>query len=231
MAQADSNISTTAPVDSTRRRFLSQAAGVAAGGTVLALATITPGPSTAAPATPLDASKASHHPEVSNPDAEIIAAGKAFEPLLSKYLDVRFIWTRLAREARAEMEAKFPPDDFEGLPGKHQKWIFHGEVRDRNGCSNASDRLSAIREEMEPIADSIRSSAAETIEGLRAKTLVAIWDCQPVCATHEGGFEFSNERSHWSLFHAAVTVTGLSEMVSAIDIRLQIDAGIPQEGE
>jgi len=39
MAQADSNISTTAPVDSTRRRFLSQAAGVAAGGTVLALAT------------------------------------------------------------------------------------------------------------------------------------------------------------------------------------------------
>jgi len=32
---------------------------VAAGGTVLALATITPGPSTAAPASPLDASKAS----------------------------------------------------------------------------------------------------------------------------------------------------------------------------
>jgi hypothetical protein len=30
------------PVDSTRRRFLSQAAGVAAGGTVLALATVPP---------------------------------------------------------------------------------------------------------------------------------------------------------------------------------------------
>ena len=59
MAQADFNNSTTAPVDPTRRHFLSQAAGVAAGGTVLALATITPGPSTAAPATPLDASKAS----------------------------------------------------------------------------------------------------------------------------------------------------------------------------
>jgi hypothetical protein len=42
MAQADSNISTPAFVDPTRRRFLSQAAGVAAGGTVLALATIPP---------------------------------------------------------------------------------------------------------------------------------------------------------------------------------------------
>jgi len=79
------------PIDPTRRRFLSNAAGVAAGGTALALATITPGPSTAAPATPLDASKASHPPEVSNPDAEIVAAGMAFEPLLSRYLDARFI--------------------------------------------------------------------------------------------------------------------------------------------
>jgi len=155
----------------------------------------------------------------------------AFEPLLSRYLDVQFIWARLARDAQAEMEAKFPPDDFEGLPGKHPKWIFHGEVLDRNGCSNARDRLSAIHEEMEPIADSIRSSGAETIEGLRAKTLVAMWDCLPMCATHEGGFEFENDESHWSLFHAAAAVTGLAEMVSAIDIRLQIDAGIPQEGE
>jgi len=37
MAQANSNNSITASVDPTRRRFLSQAAGVAAGGTVLAL--------------------------------------------------------------------------------------------------------------------------------------------------------------------------------------------------
>ena len=213
MAQADSNISTTAPVDSTRRRFLSQAAGVAAGGTVLALATITPGPSTAAPATPLDASKASHPPEVSNPDAEIVAAGRAFKPLLSKYLDAQFVWTRLAREAESP------------------KWIFHSEVSEQNGCTEAAARLSAIWQEMEPLSDLIREAAAETIEGLRAKTLVAIWDCQPDCATHEGGFEFADRRSHWSLFHAAAAVTGLSEMVSAIDIRLQIDAGIPQEGE
>jgi hypothetical protein len=38
MAQADSKNTTAAPVDQTRRRFLSTAAGIAAGGTVLALA-------------------------------------------------------------------------------------------------------------------------------------------------------------------------------------------------
>ena len=42
------------PVDPTRRRFLSQAAGVAAGGTVLALAAIPPTPAAAAPAGALD---------------------------------------------------------------------------------------------------------------------------------------------------------------------------------
>jgi hypothetical protein len=38
------------PTAPTRRRFLSQAAGVAAGGTILALTTIPPAPATAAPA-------------------------------------------------------------------------------------------------------------------------------------------------------------------------------------
>ena len=46
--------SITAPAVSTRRHFLSQAAGVAAGGTVLALATIPPVPAAAAPASPVD---------------------------------------------------------------------------------------------------------------------------------------------------------------------------------
>jgi hypothetical protein len=49
MAQADFKNSITAPAVSRRRRFLSQAAGVAAGGTVLALATISPASAAAAP--------------------------------------------------------------------------------------------------------------------------------------------------------------------------------------
>jgi hypothetical protein len=57
MTQADRVLSTprlNTPVDPTRRRFLSQAAGVAAGGTVLALATVPPAPAASAQASPQD---------------------------------------------------------------------------------------------------------------------------------------------------------------------------------
>jgi hypothetical protein len=52
MAQADFNNSTTAPVDQTRRGFLSNAASIAAGGTVLAMATTHPAPAIASQRVP-----------------------------------------------------------------------------------------------------------------------------------------------------------------------------------
>src|ERR1019366_6177650 len=52
MAQADSKNSTTAPVDQTRRGFLSNAASIAAGGTVLAMATTHPAPAIASQRVP-----------------------------------------------------------------------------------------------------------------------------------------------------------------------------------
>ena len=53
MAQADSHNITAATAAPTRRRFLSQAAGVAAGSAVITLGTIPPRPAMAAPASPL----------------------------------------------------------------------------------------------------------------------------------------------------------------------------------
>jgi hypothetical protein len=76
MAQVNSENSTDAPVVQSRRRFLSQAAGVAAGGTVLALATIPPVSAVAAPASPLDAANAS--PALR---AAVIALGEAHDRL------------------------------------------------------------------------------------------------------------------------------------------------------
>jgi hypothetical protein len=54
MAQVNSDNSTLMPAVSTRRHFLTQAAGVTAGSAVLALATIPPGAALAAPAGALD---------------------------------------------------------------------------------------------------------------------------------------------------------------------------------
>jgi hypothetical protein len=65
MAQATSNNSITEPVVSTRRRFISQAAGAAAGGTALALATIPPASAAAPPVSSLD-------PDSVHPDAVLL---------------------------------------------------------------------------------------------------------------------------------------------------------------
>src|SRR5712664_2758638 len=62
MAQADSNNSTTALAVPSRRLFLSHAAGLAAGGTVLALAVVSPTPAAAALPTDLALSAAKASP-------------------------------------------------------------------------------------------------------------------------------------------------------------------------
>ena len=84
---------------------------------------------------------------------------------------------------------------------------------------------------MEPLAKAIRDADVTTIASLRAKALVAIWDSLPSCAEHEGVFCLEDERSHWSLFSGAIAVTGLSNMVDALQNELQLDASAARDGE
>jgi hypothetical protein len=74
MAQVDSENNTVMPVVQSRRRFLSQSAGMAAGGAVLALATIPPAPAIAAPASALDPANAS--PVSADPIFDLIEGHK-----------------------------------------------------------------------------------------------------------------------------------------------------------
>jgi hypothetical protein len=175
--------------------------------------------------------------DTSSPDAEIISAGKKLEPLLTRYVTAKLEWAKLNRADHAEANAKFGADYTSDAwskpnPGTSPATKFLTKVSKRNGCDRADEELSAIHEEMDPLANLIRYTPTETVAGLRAKTLVAIWDCLPLGADHQGCFSFDNDDdSYRSLFHAAAALTGLSDMTSAIDIQLQIDAGIPQDGE
>jgi hypothetical protein len=84
MAQVDSENTTGMPVVSTRRRFLSQAAGVAAGGTVLALATVRPSMAATAPASPLNAANVS--PALSAAARALDDAGDAWKAAKAAYV-------------------------------------------------------------------------------------------------------------------------------------------------
>jgi hypothetical protein len=88
MAKADCVLSTpptNTPINTTRRRFLSQTAGVAASGAVLALATIPPAPAIAAPASPLDPANAS--PVGADPIFAVIEGHKAARAIVYSAID------------------------------------------------------------------------------------------------------------------------------------------------
>jgi hypothetical protein len=146
-------------------------------------------------------------------DAETVAAAEEFEPLLRKYIPAYFEWTKLSRAAHAEAREKFG-DDYSSdgwskpLAGTSPGTAFLYEAHKRNGCDQASRATGVLREEMEPLAEAIRDADITTIVGLRAKTLVAIWDALPMYSGHDGVFDLDDERIHWSLFSGAIAVTG-----------------------
>lgn len=80
-------------------------------------------------------------------------------------------------------------------------------------------RLSVLYEEIEKLADSIRQAPVEGLGALRAKALVAIFDCWPLEAS-ANTFSFGDEGSHWSLFDALLSVTGLYDLFFSIEDRL-----------
>jgi hypothetical protein len=162
-------------------------------------------------------------------DAETVAAAEEFEPLLRKYIPAHFEWEKLSRAAHAEAREKFG-DDYSSdgwskpLAGTSPGTAFLYEVHKRNGCDQAAHATSILYEKMEPLAEAIRDADIATIAGLRAKTLVAIWDGIPRYSEHDGVFCLDDERIYWSLFSGAIAVTGLSNMVDALQNELQVAA-------
>jgi hypothetical protein len=103
-----------------------------------------------------------------------------------------------------------------------------GRITERNGCDAASDRLSALAEAINPLAEEIVTAEASTLAGLRAKALVMLWEARPSSADHEGALESSKDDggASRSLFDAAASLTGLAPMVREIEGRLAADKGL-----
>jgi hypothetical protein len=170
--------------------------------------------------------------EAANPDAEVIAAGEKFERLLPRYMAAWFDWARLHREAKAEAEAKFG-DDYHSPawckpnPGQSPAQAFLCEAIARNGTGAADDAVSALHDQMEPIAEMIKDADIQTLAGLRSKALVAIWDSRPIGATHDGCLNFEDEFSCYSMVTGAVAITGLSDLFGSFVEQVENDATVP----
>jgi hypothetical protein len=77
-----------------------------------------------------------------------------------------------------------------------------------------SAAMSAIHDEMKPLANAINAAPVSSIEGLRVKALVALWEVEPLC---KGDTEFSFEDAYpfQQLFTAVVEVCGLKDKIAA----------------
>jgi hypothetical protein len=197
MTQADS-VHSTPPTNTspTRRNILGTIA--AAGATALTLA-----PAAAAQTL----------------DAELIELGTRFEPLVDRYYLAQRRWSGSLVRAHAEHDREFgdPADrNYEYPP---EIVAAFSDSCERSGASEADDALSAIHEQMKPLADAINAATVTSIEGLRAKALVAFWEVAPLCA---GDTEFSFEDAYpfQQLFTAVAELCGLKDKMLATGYEL-----------
>jgi hypothetical protein len=136
------------------------------------------------------------------PDAKIIAAGERVEALLEPYFIVHRNWARRSEEAHRRVNAKFAADDWEARigPDSPASVLLFAVLRS-NGHDAASEALEILNDKIQPLADLIADASITTLGGLRAKTLVALWDSIPGNSDHEGYLKKIKGRRHWQRRH------------------------------
>ena len=89
----------------------------------------------------------------------------------------------------------------------------------RSGTNEAQDALSAIHMEMESLANAINVASVNSIEGLRAKALVAFYEVAPLCAD-DTEFTFEDAYPFQQLFTAVAELCGLNGKLAATGFAL-----------
>jgi hypothetical protein len=167
-----------------------------------------------------------------NADAELIALGREFEILVDSYYVAREPWARAMVQRNDELDERFGDSLYRNRASSEIN-AAEEEIDARVGLREVSDRLSAIWEEMEPIADAINAAPVNSIEGLRAKALVAFWEVAPLCA-RDTEFSFDDAHPFQQLFTAVAEVCGLKGKIAATGFELpdiSIDEDCDDEAE
>jgi hypothetical protein len=152
----------------------------------------------------------------------VTVLGESLEGLLLRYIDAHLQWAPLSRAAHAECAEKFNGADLGDLSHNELQAAIRllSRITERNGCDVASDRATALADEIEPLVDAIVAAEASTLAGLRTKALAALWEARP--SSTYGGIEFPDDDggASRSLFDAVAALTGLTPMVRHIEARL-----------
>jgi hypothetical protein len=202
------------PVDPTRRGFIA----VAAGASIISVGSL------AAVAMPIAAATPAAAAQIID-DAELIEFGSRFELLVDQYYVARKPWARSLAAAHAERERDFGDDFNEPEVAK----AFQDSC-EHLGVHEASDTLHSVYEDMEPLMKAINAAPVNSIEGLRAKALVAFYEVAPLCA---GDTEFTFEDAYpfQQLFTAVTELCGLKGKIAATGYTLPDIGGDDSDDE
>jgi hypothetical protein len=101
---------------------------------------------------------------------------------------------------------------------------YYGAQRRWSGSSEqtyhaTADALHEIHDEMKPLANAINAASVNSIEGLRVKALVALWEVEPLCKG-ETEFSFDDAYPFQQLFTAVAELCGLKDKIAATGCRL-----------
>jgi hypothetical protein len=147
-------------------------------------------------------------------DAELIALGRQLEPLVDAYYVARETWACALTQRNSELEERFGSAADRGYQNPPERRAAAEEIDDRIGLDVASDQLHTVFEKVEPIAKAIEGMPCTSIEGLRAKALVAFWEVAPLCAG-DAEFHFEDAYPFQRLFCAVAEFCGLNGKLAA----------------
>lgn len=153
-------------------------------------------------------------------DADLIALGEQYEPLLRQYLDARVLWAPLLTDAHRRADREFGIAEGGKVPDnvRDQRDAALHRLCDENGQSETADRMHALYELMEPIGDAILDADVKTLAGLRAKALVFLMEVRP-SRSCERELTFDNEVER-SLFYAVADLTGITTIADEFEAKL-----------
>jgi hypothetical protein len=146
-------------------------------------------------------------------DAELIALGKQLEPLVDAYYAARRPWACALVQRNSELEKRFGAPADRGYQDPPEYRAAAKELDDRTGLDEAADGLHVAFEKIEAIAKAIEGMPCRSIEGLRAKALVAFWEVAPLCADNTE-FHFEDAYPFQQLFCAVAEVCGLNGKIA-----------------
>jgi hypothetical protein len=147
-------------------------------------------------------------------DAELIDLGARFEPLVDRYYVAHRRWSGSLAQAHAEHDREFgdPADRNYAYPPEIV--AAFADSCERSGAHEAGEALSAVDAEMKELVKAINAASVNSIEGLRSKALVALYEVAPLSA---GDTEFSFDDSYpfQQLFTAVAELCGLKDKMVA----------------